>query len=269
MYNFSAPALITEQFLLPSSGRLYRTETNNFDGHITLRPMTTIEERMRLGSQDFYESMVKVVNECIVDNKRPDGTYIIDSANLTIFDFDAICVKLKIMTYGPEYKTYAKCSSCGHVFRYVADLRDCEFVFMPDDFVEPYEIGPLPKSGDTLGCRFLRVRDRIEIDKKKAEILAKNPNYQGDPAYTLEMERRIVTINGEPVDSVMCPMYVEHMIGMDSDYYHRKIDTYFFGVKRLGLTDCTNTLESGDKCVGKAMYIIRSDDEFFRCGRDY
>lgn len=269
MYTFKAPPLITEQFLLPSSGRLYRELGNGFDGHITLRPMTTLEERMRVGSQNFYESMVKIVNECIVDNKRSDGSYIIDSANLTLFDFDAICVKLRIMTYGPEYKTYAKCTKCGHVFKHIADLRDCEFVFMPDDFVEPYTIGPLPMSNDTLGCRFLRVRDRITIDRKVLEIKTKQPDFQGDPAYTIEMAHRIMEINGEPVDSIMCPMYVEHMIGGDSDYYHKKIDNYFFGVKKLGFTTCNHEVEPGTVCGGKSMYVIRSDEEFFRCGRDY
>lgn len=272
MYTFKTPNLITERFLLPSGGRLYHENGNTFDGNITLRAMTTVEERMRLGSAEFYDSMVDIVNNCIVDNVNPDGTYKLDSRYLTIFDFDAICVKLKIITYGPEYKTYAKCTKCGEIFKHVADLRDCEFNFLPDDFQEPYDIGPLPHSGDTLGCRFLRVQDRIEIDKQVAEMKAKNPNIKGDPAYTLEMERRITTINGEPVDSFMVKKYVESMIGMDSDYYHRKIDTNFYGVNRLGFTDCVHandTANSSAKCDGKAMFVIRSDGEFFRAGRDY
>ena len=75
MYNFVKPALITEKFLLPSNGKLYRENGSSFDGNLTLRAMTTIEERMRLSSDDFYESMIPVVNECIVDNKKPDGSY--------------------------------------------------------------------------------------------------------------------------------------------------------------------------------------------------
>jgi len=269
MYTFSKPNLITEQFLLPSGGKLYRENGTNFDGNITLRAMTTMEERMRLGSEDFYGPMVDIINECIVDNKKPDGTYKLDSRYLTIFDFDAICVKLKIITYGPEYKTYARCTKCGKAFKHVVDLRESEFSFLPDDFAEPYEIGPLPHSGDTLGCRFLRVQDRIEIDKQVAEIRAKNPDFKGDPSYTMEMERRIMSINGEDVDSIMVKKYVENMIGMDSDYYHRKIDTRYYGVMRLGFTDCEDSGKTVGGCDGKAMYVIRSDGEFFRAGRDY
>ena len=98
MYNFTKAPLITERFLLPSNGKLYKEQGSSFDGNITLRAMTTMEERMRLGAQDFYESMVNIVNECIVDNKKPDGSYIIDSKYLTVADFDAICIKLRIIT---------------------------------------------------------------------------------------------------------------------------------------------------------------------------
>lgn len=261
MYSFSKPNLITEEFLIPSAGRLYG---NGFDGHLTLRAMTTVEERMRLGSQSFYGTMVNIVNECIVDNKNPDGTYKIDSSLFTTFDFDAICVKLKIITYGPEYKTYAKCPVCGHTFKHVADLRDCSFSFVPEDFSEPYDIGPLPRTGDTLGCRFLRVIDRINIDKQSQEIRAKNPNFVGDPSYTLEMERRIMTINGDDADPIQVAKYVEYMTGMDSDYYHRMIDKDFYGVIRVGSTPCT-----AEECKGHALYAIKADSEFFRSGRDY
>lgn len=262
MYTFTKPNLITEQFILPSGGKIYNLPW--FDGHITLRAMTTIEERIRLGSQNFYEGMVSIVNECIVDNKNPDGTYKLDSLYFTLFDFDAICVKLRIITYGPEYKVNCNCIKCGKQFTYKADLRDCEFSFLPEDFIEPYDVGPLPHSGDTLGCRFLRVKDKIDIDKKAQEILVKNPDYIGDPEYLLDMTHRIMTINGEDSDVIMTSKYVENMIGLDSDYFHRFIDSAFYGVRRLGFTDCPD-----NKCGSKVMYIVKADENFFRAGRDY
>lgn len=266
MYVFSPPPLITEQFILPSNGRLYDGVT---DGNITLRAMTTIEERMRVGGQDFYETMVPIVNECIVNNKNPDDSYKLDSQYFTIFDFDAICIKLKIITYGPEHKIITRCSKCGKIIKKTIDLRDCEFSFLPDDFSEPYDVGPLPRTGDTLGCRFLRVKDRIEMDRESLLIKTKNPEYIGEPSYTLEMNRRIMTINGEDSDIHMTARYVECMTGMDSDYFHRKIDTNFYGVNRIGFAECDGVNEDGTNCDGVGMYAIKADSEFFRCGRDY
>lgn len=262
MYTFSKPALITEQFTLPSNGKLYN---GTIDPNITLRAMTTLEERMRLGSQSYYESMSAIVNECIVDNKKPDGSYKLDSKYLTIFDFDAICIKLRILTYGPMYKATAKCIKCGKQFLHTMDLRDCEFVFVPDDFTEPYSIGPLPMSGDTLGCRFLRVKDRIDIDKQTQNFLAKHPDFIGDASYTFEMEHRIMQVNGEDIDSIMVQRYVENMVGGDSSYYHQKVDDgNSFGVQRVQTIDCEDVNNPIHPCDGIAVCAIRGNSEFFR-----
>lgn len=262
MYTFSKPNLITEQFTLPSNGKLYGP---NFNPNITLRAMTTLEERMRLGSQSYYESMSAIVNECIVDNKNPDGTYKIDSKLLTLFDFDAICIKLRILTYGPMYKAAAKCLKCGKSFFHTLDLRESEFKFVPDDFQEPYDIGPLPMSGDTLGCRFLRVKDRIDIDVKTQNFLAQHPDFIGDASYTFEMEHRIMSVNGEDIDSFMVNKYVENMVGGDSSYYHQKIDDgYSFGVQRIHTIKCKDSDNKAHPCEGIAICAIRGNDEFFR-----
>ena len=261
MYIFKQPNLITEQFLLPSRGLLYG---DKFDGNLTLRAMTTIEERMRTGSEDYYATMSEIVNRCIVDNENPDGTYKIDSKRFTIFDFDAVCVKLRIISYGPLYKTRAKCTTCGSEFDYKADLRECEFKFLPEDFVEPYSIGPLPRTGDTLGCRFLRVQDKINMEKAAREILAKDSKYIGNPEFELEPIYRLMTINGDDVDTLMGTKYIQHLTSMDLDYLKDNIDPLFCGVTRVGFTECTE-----EDCEGKAIYIIRSDSEFFRAKSNY
>lgn len=249
--------LITESMVLPSaSTRLYG---DSFDGHITLRAMTTDEERMRLSGQSFYLTMSKIINECIVDNKKEDGTYRIDSTSFTDFDFFAVCVKLRIMSYGPKYKTVAVCTKCGKQFEYVADLSELMYNLVPEDFTEPYDVGPLPSSGDTLGCRFLRIKDRIDLEKKRDLLLAKNTDYQGDPLYNMEMERRIMTVNGNPIDYVQVTDYVRDMIAMDNYVYHRDIDKEIFGVIRLNMTDCKET-----DCDGTAFWVLRADSEFFR-----
>lgn len=250
--------LITENLVLPSaSTRLYG---DSFDGTLTLRAMTTIEERMRLSGQSFYSIMSKIVNECIVNNKNQDGSYKIDSTAFTDFDFFAVCVKLRMISYGTKYKTNAICPRCGHQFIHVADLSKLTYNLVPDDFHEPYEIGPLPSSGDTLGCRFLRVKDHIEIEKKKDLILSQHPDFIGDPVYQLEMQRRIVEVNGNKLDYIQAEDYVNKMISMDSVVYHDKVDKDTYGVIRLNTTECTNP----NGCESAAIWVLKADREFFR-----
>lgn len=250
--------LITESLVLPSAAtKLYG---ENFDGQIMLRAMTTSEERMRLSGQSFYYIMSKILNECIVDNKNNDGTYKIDCTSFTTFDFFAACVKLRMLSYGNKYKTTAVCPVCGHQFIYTADLSQLVYNLVPDDFYEPYEIGPLPKSGDTLGCRFLRVKDYIDIEKQKEKIMMINPNYVGDPTYQLEMQKRIMTVNGNHLDYIEIENYVNNMIAMDSVVYHDKIDKDVYGVVRLNTCECQNPTG----CDGTAVWVLKADREFFR-----
>ena len=253
---------ITEPMLLPSAGsKLYGS---NFDGSLTLRAMTTREEKVRTSATPatFYEVMRVIINDCIVDNKNPDGTYKIDSANFTDFDFFAVCVKLRIISYGDKYQTRAICTKCGKEFDYIADLSTLMYNLVPETFVEPYTVGPLPHNGDILECRLLRVKDRIDIEKQAQTILAKDPNYIGNPRYLLEMQRRIVSVNGEQLDYITAEDYVDHMIGMDSDYYHYYVDKDLddFGVVRMNMTECQNPMG----CDGTAIWMLRPDKEFFR-----
>lgn len=250
--------LITENLVLPSAAtKLYG---ESFDGVITLRAMTTVEERMRLAGQSFYATMAPILNDCIVDNKKENGEYKIDCTAFTIFDFFAAMVKLRIISYGTKYKTVATCPKCGHQFIYKADLSKLLYNLVPEDFSEPYDIGPLPSSGDTLGCRFLRVKDMIDIEKQVELIRSKNPNYVGDPQFMLEMYRRIVTVNGNPIDFVEAESYVDNMIAMDSAYYHDEVDKNDFGVVRLNVIDCENP----KGCDGIAYWVLLPNKQFFR-----
>lgn len=247
--------LITENFTLPSKGKLYP----NCDGTITLRMMTTKEERMRLSTEAFYDIMSLIINECIVDNKNPDGSYKLDSKNFTEFDFFAVMVKLRSISYGPQYKTVARCTQCGKSFNYEANLSNLICNPLPDDFVEPFTIGPLPFSNDTIACKFLRVRDRINMEKEKKRMLSQFPNYIGDPLYMLEMEKQIVSINDKELNNFEKQQYVDNMSAMDSNYFHRVLEKHLYGILRLGTTTCTDV-----SCGGVSLYSIRADSEFFR-----
>ena len=250
--------LITESLVLPSAAsHIYG---DSFDGNITLRAMTTEEESMRLSGESFFQTMSQIVNECIVNNKKQDGSYIIDSASFTDFDFFACCVKLRIMSYGKMYKTICTCPKCGLQFIKKVDLSELVYNLVPEDFSEPYELDPLPISGDTLGCRFLRVKDIIDIEKKKKVMQAKNPMMKSDPTYRLEMERRILTVNGKELDFVTAEDYTKTMVAGDSVVYHDKVEKYSFGVVRVNFTDCENQMG----CDGSAYWILKPDREFFR-----
>ena len=250
------PTLITESCHLPSKGLLYGGMIGD---SVELRAMTTIEERMRLSGENFWSTMANIVNRCLINCP-------IDAKDFVDFDFFAILVKLRIITYGNGYKVKSRCLNCEKPQDITANLDLLKITDLPDDFVEPIVIDSMPKSGDKLGIRFLRVFDHIDIENKSNEYnVSKHRKEEdlGNPKYTLEMEKMLVSVNDVELDSMAKHKYISNMIGMDSSYFHKTVEKLFFGVHRVGTTIC-----SDDSCGGLVLYQIAPDENFFRTAFD-
>ncbi len=244
------PTAITETYQLPSKGILYGKET---DGEITVRSMTTFEEKMRLGNQGFWKTMVNILNAVVVS---PEG---FDASDLTLFDFYFLMYKMRTVSYGPTYKVQVTCPHCGKTQIIRVNLDDIPVTYLPEDFKEPFDIGPLPRSGDTLSCRFLRVADSIKIDRKVREILRDNPDYQGSPEYILNLQSEILSVNGEEALPVELDMYVEKMSAMDSAYFNQKYNEKVNGIGlEIGLE------ETCENCGELINFTLPFNSEFFR-----
>lgn len=244
------PVLITETCHLPSKGIPYE---GHLGSTVEFRAMTTVEERMRLSGENFWSTMVAILNRCKCNTD-------FDMKNLVDFDFFAAIVKLRIVSYGSNYKINSRCISCGKEQELNIDLDTVAVTELPDDFVEPFVIGPLPMSGDVLECRFLRVFDYIDIHNKVSDWQRKHPkNTLDNPEYTLLMEHAIVSVNGVKLNDIQKHKYVESMIGTDSTYYHDQLNDMFYGLHRVGTVDC----EEPD-CDSFVLYEIAPSESFFR-----
>ena len=244
------PVLITETCHLPSRGLLYGSALGDT---IELRAMTTIEERMRLSGENFWSTMAAILNRCKVNTD-------FDVKNMVDFDFFAALVKLRIISYGNNYRTRSKCFVCGKEQDVDVNLDECRVTELPDNFEEPFVIGPLPISGDVLECRFMRVFDHIDIYEKVTDWKRKHPkDTLNNPEYTLLMEHAIVTVNGVNLNEFQKKKYVENMVGADSSYYHDEYQELFYGLHRIGTSTCEET-----DCGSAVIYEIAPSENFFR-----
>lgn len=241
---------VTETYILPSKGILYGED---FGSEVTIRSMTTFEEKMRLGNQGFFKTMCAILDSVVVS---PDSY---KTQNMTLFDFYFLMYKMRAVSYGPTYKVQVTCPRCGHTEICKVNLDDLAIEYLSDDFKEPFEIGPLPRNNDTLGCRFLRVSDMINNEKKSRDILSQNPNYVGDPQYILNKASQVVSINGESKPSIELQMYIEKMQAMDSAYLTQAYDKYTDGVGMSTL--CTDTCTA---CGDELTFTLPFNSEFFR-----
>lgn len=241
---------ITEIYTLPSKGLLYGEQ---FGSEVTIRSMTTLEEKMRLGNQGFWKTMCSILDAVVV---APESY---ESRAMTLFDFYFLMYKMRAVSYGPTYKVAVTCPHCGRKEIVKVNLDELEVKYLNDDVVEPFKIGPLPRSQDELGCRFLRVADSINNEKRAKEILERSPEYSGDPTYILNIASKIVTINGVEKTPIEAQMYVEKMTAMDSAYFSQ---AYNKVAEVSGMnTLCSDTCSA---CGGKLKFELPMNSEFFR-----
>lgn len=246
---------VTETYTLPSKGLLYGKD---FGSEVTIRSMTTFEEKMRLGNQGFFKTMCSILDSVVVSPEN------YDTQAMTLFDFYFLMYKMRTVSYGNIYKVQVTCPNCGHTEICKVDLDTLEINYLSDEFQEPFEIGPLPRSGDTVECRFLRISDSINNEKKAKDILSKSPDYIGDPQYILNKASQIVSINGQEKSSVEIQMYVERMQAMDSAYLSQVYDKITSGVGMSTL--CSDTCTS---CGEELKFTLPFNSEFFRPTYDF
>lgn len=241
---------IHETHDLPSRGIVYG---DIIPGQVTLRAMSTLEEKMRLAGTGM-SIIPSIIKRCITS---PVG---IDTFRMKLFDIEYLMYKLRIVTYGPDYKITLACPYCGESFDVTVDLDSIPVNEVPDDFKEPFEIGPLPISGDIIESKILCINDYIEIEKEAKRIRNKFPDYEGDPEFIVGLEKRILTVNGEDLQRTgKLRRYVENMHARDLRFFSSKYDKISSG---YGMD--LSMLDICPRCGKDVEYTLPVTDEFFR-----
>lgn len=223
-----------------------------FDKDIVIRAMTTVEEKMRLAGTGF-EVIPNLIGACIVSPEN------IDVSSLKLFDIQYLMYKLRTVTYGNDYHINLTCPHCGQSLDMHIDLDELDVVDVPEDFAEPFEIGPLPVSGDTLTCKIPSIQEYLEVIKEAKRIKKKTPNYVGDPEFILTYQSQISKVNGETKEPFKLRQYVEQMHARDMRYLDSKYEelTSSFGLDTFIMHSC-------EHCGEDVTFDLPVTEEFFR-----
>ena len=241
---------IQETFDIPSKGKLY----NNMvvPQQITLRAMTALDEKLRLSSNNPFLTTPKLIRSCMVGDEQ------IDTMKLKFFDLHFLMYKLRILTYGPEYRIKLTCPKCGKEFEVVINLDELECNYAPDNLAESLNI-KLPVSGDVITTKLLDSNDYIDIGREGQRILNKFSEYEGDPEYIPGIMARIVSVNGEELVPAKKQAYVENMHAKDLMIFNSQ---YEKATGNIGLN--LERTDICEKCGNDIEYIIPIVREFFR-----
>ena len=174
-----------QSILLPSNGL--------FGGpkEVTLRAMTTKEEKIMLMSKDF-SVFEKIVKSCCVKPKD------LDVGLLHQNDILYLTYALRQITFGDDYTQESVCPECGYRQQIDVNISEMEVNYLDTDDIEEKLAVTLPINKDTLTLKLLSNGDVNRLDK-----LVKVKNSKGklqDPEsyrFTLGLMELIVTRNGE------------------------------------------------------------------------
>ena len=109
---------IGEDMELPSRGLIYDKEV---DSHVELRSMTARDEMKRLApSSSQFRVLAEIIEGCMIEKPR------IHVYDMALGDYEYLLHRLRIVTYGDEYKMYLRCPFCGEEFESIAHLEELQ-----------------------------------------------------------------------------------------------------------------------------------------------
>lgn len=240
---------IQETFRLPSNGKLYG---GTIPEEVTLRCMSTLDEKVRLSSVNPFKTTPKIVRNCL------EGMDF-DTEELKLFDLYFLMFKLREITYGSEYKVKAYCKACRSEQPVVVDLRELEVNMLEENDTEPFQI-TLPVSGDTLGCKYLSCTDLNILQNQVERMKAKNPDLdESDLSFIPGLCQRVVTVNNEEWSLPKLTQYFQEMNARDYNYFEQK---YTNITNKPGIN--LNYVATCPKCGNPIIFEVPVLSEFFR-----
>lgn len=212
---------ISETFTLPSKGLIY---SPSISPEITLRSMTTAEEMRRLSNSEYkYKPMADIIDACIVNDHQ------MSCYDMCIGDYQFLLYKLRIVTYGSDYKIETKCPYCGFTNSDDISLDDFPIASLNDE-IEKYQEFELPVSKHRVRICFQTPRKLDLIDVKVRDAKKKSSDKSIDFTTLYTIESMIERVDGVVYDSLKLENWVRQLPMKDTNMifaYADKLNNLF------------------------------------------
>lgn len=242
---------IGEGMELPSKGLIYDKPVK---AYVELRSMTARDEMKRLSpSPAKFKVLADIIEGCMIE--KPE-VHVYDMA---LGDYEYLLHRLRIVTYGDEYKVAVRCLNCGEITETVAHLEELQVVPFDNLKFEELKTIKLPKKGDTITLKFQtpRMLDEIEAEVKELKRKFKSAEISFDLLVLLK--NVIDTVNGSKLTNTQLETYVNNLPALDMTKIVNAIDEInaLIGIKNDLIVTCSN-------CGGEVPTYFRFGPEFFR-----
>lgn len=239
---------IYESFTLPSKGLVYEKPINP---NITLRTMTTMEEMKRLSPTDMpYKVMSDIIEACM--QQAPD----IHVYEMCLGDYQFLLHKIRIVTYGSEYKMAIQCPECKEITESIANLENLEVHEWDESLIEN-KLVTLPVSKVQVELKFQTPRD-LDIIAYRAKEMRKKTKQNLDYTVLFTVMSLINTIDGRKLSSIELEEFVKHLPNKDVNFLLNR------SMKLNNLIGMSNTIKLNCIACGHEMEVpFRITSEFF------
>ena len=203
---------IFETFTLPSKGLIYEKPIMP---NVNIRSMTTLEEMRRLTPSDMpYKAMSDIIESCL---ETPPAIHVY---NMALCDYQFLLHKLRIVTYGTEYKMSVNCKDCGVYTDAVADLDTLPLNEWSEDIVKMMNI-VLPMSNKAIELKFQTPRDLDFIAYRNREM-KKRTKQPIDYSILFTLMSLINKVDGVTLNDAELEDFVKKLLAKDANYLLNK-----------------------------------------------
>jgi len=228
-----AKETIFETFMLPSRGKIYDKEVNPV---IELSSMKVWQEMKRLSPTDMpYKMMSDIIEECMKEKLS------IPVYDLCLGDYQYLLTKLRIVTYGTQYKMNISCPRCGAYEEVTANLDDIEEFDFDDTAYSDAKVIVLPVNGDTIELTYQTPR-KLDIITRKSKEMARKLKTNTDYTLMFTLMSIISKVNGQELNSIMLEDYCKNLNMQDTQFLIQQADKFndLVGLDSSIIVSCPN-----------------------------
>lgn len=242
---------ISEEYVLPSKGLIY---AKPIDPNVKLRSMTTREEMKRQSPTTTpYKVLSEIIEACCIVKPA------ISVYDMCLGDYEYLLHKLRVVTYGPEYKMAVGCPHCGEMQDTSINLDDLAVKEFDKVEVDNLMCITLPVSKKLITLNYQTPRMLDEIDLKVKEFKKRNKTVTIDPTPLIRLKTFIDLVEDKKLNDSELENFVMNLPAKDKLFIEDRVEKLSSAV---GL-DAT-CIVTCDKCGGEILTFFRFGPEFFR-----
>ena len=197
-----------ESYTLPSKGLVY-TKEDNIPASVSIRRMTTKEEKIRLRNESEDKIRRDLLQACVLDN--------FDVSKLKLEDANFLLFRLRALSLLDDtYKIRVRCRDCGTEFVHQINLNEVPIKYLEEQSLENLQI-TLPISNAKVQLKLPSMGDIILMGDTIRNYLDKFPNVdRGELIYTLSTMLYIDRINGQHLMNEVLEDYIDNLDILDA-----------------------------------------------------